>query len=238
MPTKDTVKVNGNSAKLIEVAADKKQAVVVYTFNVGKAQSALVAKDASKATYSTISASDYEWEVLRLCNIERAKEGLNALSMNGTLQNVCDIRVKEIKTLFSHDRPNGEDCYSAVPSSYELKTMGENIARGQKTPEKVVEDWMNSPGHRANILNPEYSYMGVGHSFDGNCWVQFFSNSKDITSVTSNASRSELSEEEIKDVYFTITASNGYVSYLPADFASMKKVGDKYYPRLAAKTLP
>ena len=77
--------------------------------------------------------------------------------------------------------------------------------------------------------------MGVGYSFDGNCWVQFFSNSKSITSVTSNASGSAFSEEEIKDVYFTITASNGYVSYLPADFASMKKVGDKYYPRLAEK---
>ena len=240
---KSTTKINGQLSEMKSLTEDKKQAVICYTFNVGSktegGQAGGVARDLSKAKYSELSVNEFEWEVLRLCNIERAKEGLDSLSMNGTLQDICDIREKELVTTFSHDRPDGSDCYSAIPSTYTWSNVGENIARGQRNPAEVVESWMNSPGHRANILNPEFRYMGVGYNSNGNNWVQFFSSSKDFKIVGknsfSNSSYNEkISETDIKDVYLTITASNGYKSYMPVDFDSMKQTGGKYYPRLAA----
>lgn len=243
---KATTKINGVLSELKELSENKKQAVFYRTFDVGSekngetVQKEETAQKEEKPKTETLvignglSVHEYEWEVLRLCNIERAKEGLDSLSMNVTLQDICDVREKEIETVFSHDRPDGSDCYSAVPSDYEWNNLGENIARGQRNPAEVVESWMNSPGHRANILNPEFSYMGVGYNSDGNHWVQFFSSSKKLTSVTKSSDKEEFSENGIKDVYLTITASNGYVSYMPADFASMKQIGDKYYPRLVA----
>ena len=196
------------------------------------------AADTNKAQYDELSLNDYEWEVLRLCNIERAKEGLNSLSMIGTLQTSCDIREKEIASVFSHTRPNGEDCYSALPSTFQWNAAGENIAMGQPTPEVVVEAWMNSEGHRANILNDEYNYMGVGYNSNGHYWVQYFASSKNITSVVCSSSKTEFTESEAIENYFTITTSNGYLSYMPVDFASMKKIGNEYTPRLDASRLP
>ena len=112
----------------------------------------------------TEEAANYEKEVLRLVNVERSKEGLQELSLYSKLSQASAIRANELLESFSHTRPSGEKCFSVfkevgINSYY---ACGENIAMGQKTPEQVVDAWMNSPGHRANILSWKYRYMGLG----------------------------------------------------------------------------
>ena len=100
------------------------------------------------------AVSKFEHEVTVLVNKERAKVGLNPLKEIDILVKAADVRAKEISVLFSHTRPNGERCFTAfyeagVP---DLTWKAENIAFGFDTPERVVEAWMNSEGHRTNIL--------------------------------------------------------------------------------------
>lgn len=113
----------------------------------------------------TEQAANYEKEVLRLVNVERSKENLQELTLYSKLSQAATIRANELVETFSHTRPNGERCFSVfgevgIPSYY---ACGENIAAGQKSPEQVVESWMNSPGHRANILSVKYKYMAIGY---------------------------------------------------------------------------
>ncbi|KZX14783.1 exoglucanase B precursor [Methanobrevibacter cuticularis] len=109
----------------------------------------------SDFSYAT-SNSDFSNEVIRLVNIERAKLGLDPLELNVNLQGPADIRVSEIIRNFSHTRPDGSSWETVSPEVY-----GENLARGQTTPKEVVDDWMASPGHRKNILDPEFNSIAV-----------------------------------------------------------------------------
>ena len=112
-------------------------------------------------------------EVLRLTNIERAKEGAQPLKYNKTLQDAAMIRAKEIYVKFSHERPNGTS-YKTILGC----VNGENIAMGYGDAESVVEGWMNSSGHKVTMLDNRYQYLGVGfyESDNGNYyWVQDFS---------------------------------------------------------------
>lgn len=112
-------------------------------------------------------------EVLRLTNIERAKEGAQPLKYNKTLQDAAMIRAKEIYVKFSHERPNGTS-YKTILGC----VNGENIAMGYGDTESVVEGWMNSSGHKVTMLDNRYQYLGVGfyESDNGNYyWVQDFS---------------------------------------------------------------
>jgi len=85
----------------------------------------------------------------------------------------AQVRAKEIKTSFSHTRPDGRSCFTALDEAgASYMGAGENIAIGQRTPEQVVNDWMNSEGHRKNILNSNFKYIGVG--VDGTAWTQLF----------------------------------------------------------------
>ena len=231
-------KINGNIAKEVSTSSDKKSITLRYTFKVSSDSSVDTGSTSTTTKYDRLSLNEYEWEVIRLCNIERAKENLPAFSTIGTLQNCCDIREKELPELFSHSRPDNSDFSTVIPDYFEWELLSENIASGQPTPEVVVDAWMNSPGHRANILNPEHIYMGVGFNSKGNYWVQLFSSSKKISKVTTNADTTELTEDEITNYYLELVAANNYVSYMPADFASMKKIGDTYSPRISSASLP
>ena len=114
-----------------------------------------------------------EWEVLKLTNRERLKEGLDPLTCFSTLQKAADIRTVEIIEYFSHTRPNGSSCFTVAEElDLDYRAMGENIASGQTTPAWVVNAWMNSDGHRANILNSSFTHLGVGEQ--SNNWVQLF----------------------------------------------------------------
>lgn len=120
-------------------------------------------------------------EVVRLVNVERAKEGLRPLETFDSLDQAAAIRAAEIVTKFSHDRPDGSSCFTALEQTGAKAgghTFGENIAAGHATAAATVEQWMNSPGHRANILNKDYTHIGVGYvSSPGgyhHYWVQMF----------------------------------------------------------------
>jgi hypothetical protein len=117
----------------------------------------------------------FEQQVVELTNEERAKNGLPPLKENAELNYAADEYAEQMSDsgILSHTGPDGSQPWDRAEAvGYEAQTMGENIAAGQKTPEQVVADWMKSPGHRANILNPKYTEIGVG--YDDNFWVQNF----------------------------------------------------------------
>lgn len=119
-------------------------------------------------------------QVVDLVNRERAKEGLAPLTMDETLNQAALVRAKEIQTSFSHTRPNGSGFATAIKEAgAAYRTAGENIAWGQDSPEEVVEAWMNSAGHRKNIMNASFTRIGVGHLQNGagtDYWAQLFTN--------------------------------------------------------------
>ena len=117
-------------------------------------------------------------EVIRLVNIERANAGLPSLQMSSVANSAAAVRANEIIVKFDHVRPNGQSCFSVlaewgISSGY----SGENIALGQRNPSEVVTAWMNSAGHKKNILNPNYTHIGIGYNLNDNVsigWVQLF----------------------------------------------------------------
>lgn len=107
--------------------------------------------------------SSFASQVLKLVNEERAKAGASPLSISQELVAPANKRAKEIKQSFSHTRPDGT-AWSTVLTEYNVSVnaAGENIAYGYNTPEKVMNAWMNSPGHRANILSTNFNHIGIG----------------------------------------------------------------------------
>lgn len=135
----------------------------------------------ARAQINTVTYSAYSNEVLRLVNIERANVGVAPLVLDEALCNAANMRAIEMDYSgnFSHTRPDGRDCVT-VFSFCEISfyTCGENIAAGYPTPAAVVEGWMNSTGHKANILNVAFTKMGLGYSTGGgeygHYWAQEF----------------------------------------------------------------
>lgn len=116
-------------------------------------------------------------QVFALVNQERAKAGVPALKWADSLANCANIRASELNRRFSHTRPDGSLCFTAYPSSETRRTYGENVARvSSPSPATVMGMWMNSEGHRANILNPSFTALAVG-CFERNgmvYWAQDF----------------------------------------------------------------
>lgn len=145
--------------------------------------SSSVSSSASSSS-GTVSIAAYQREVLRLVNIERQKAGVAPLTMDNTALTAAAMkRAEELQKLFEHTRPDGSDCFTVLKEynvpfpSARSYCAGENIAYGQRTPAEVVNAWMNSPGHRANILKDRFSQIGVGYFRDqqGRAnWVQLF----------------------------------------------------------------
>ena len=123
----------------------------------------------------TPDTASYVSEVIRLVNQERTQEGLAPLQTNDAIAKAAQTRASELPALFDHTRPDGSSCFTALDEAgVTYWTAGENIAAGYATPEQVVEGWMNSPGHRANILGSSFTEIGVGYNSDGRYWVQLF----------------------------------------------------------------
>jgi Uncharacterized protein with SCP/PR1 domains len=125
-----------------------------------------------------LSADDVRMQVVELVNYERAIRGIPAVRMSQVLLGTADTRVKESARHFSHVRPGNRAFWTVFTDrriSYGL--VGENLAYGQLSPEEVVEAWMGSPPHRATILNPTYTSIGIGfyQTSDGTpFWCQHF----------------------------------------------------------------
>ena len=123
------------------------------------------------------TVSSYESEVIRLVNEIRQHNGLRPLAANWELSRVARYKSQDMRDngYFSHNSPTYGTPFqmlSAFGLSY--RTAGENIAKGYASPQAVVNGWMNSSGHRANILNASYTQIGVGYVSGGNYWTQLF----------------------------------------------------------------
>ena len=118
---------------------------------------------------------DYENQVIDLVNAFREENGKAPLTLNTSLRDSARIRAKEIVEKFDHVRPDGTTWFTVITFPY--LTAGENIASGHRTPTDVMGAWMGSPDHRANILNDDFTVIGVGcyEAEDGRLyWVQLF----------------------------------------------------------------
>ena len=121
--------------------------------------------------------TEFEREVIRLVNAARAKHGLPALKENWELSRVARYKSQDMvdHRYFSHTSPTYGSPFQMIRAfGLSFRTAGENIAYGQRTPQAVVTAWMNSSGHRANILNASYTQIGVGYVAGGNYWTQMF----------------------------------------------------------------
>lgn len=133
-----------------------------------------------KDNTSTGSVSSYERQVVELVNAERAKAGVAPLSLDSSISNVARAKSQDMATnnYFSHTSPTYGNAASML-TKYGIKytAWGENIASGQKTPQQVVTAWMNSQGHRENILSSTFTKIGVGYATNSKgvaYWTQMF----------------------------------------------------------------
>jgi uncharacterized protein YkwD len=132
------------------------------------------------------ASASFEDEVARLVNQRRKEGGVCGgesfpasapLGMDEKLRCAARSHSLDMATrgYFDHESPDGEDAADRITrAGFEWTAIGENIARGQATPDEVMADWMASVGHCANILEPRFEFLGVGHVADGAHWTQTF----------------------------------------------------------------
>lgn len=132
---------------------------------------------APTTTETTSTLSAYEQKVVDLTNQQRVKNGLPGLKVDLALSKVAREKSLDMSTngYFSHTSPTYGSPFDMMKKfGITYRYAGENIAMGQRTPEEVVNAWMNSEGHRKNILSPNFTHIGVGYVAQGNYWTQQF----------------------------------------------------------------
>lgn len=141
-------------------------------------------QEVGTVSYDSSQLAEYAEQVAVLVNKERSAYGLQPVKVSPILSEAANIRAGELKDSFSHTRPNGTSCFTAMSElGIQYRSAAENIAYGQKTPEIVMNAWMNSSGHRANILNEKMEYIGVGVIYRNGVyyWSQFFAVSNSLS---------------------------------------------------------
>ena len=121
--------------------------------------------------------ADIEQQVVDLVNKERAAYGLKPLSVDWEVARVAEHKSQDMlnKNYFSHTSPTYGSPFEMLKNyGIKYRSAGENIAKGQRSAQEVVNAWMNSSGHRANILNSSYTHIGVGYVSNGHYWTQLF----------------------------------------------------------------
>ncbi|GAE26467.1 hypothetical protein JCM9140_2536 [Halalkalibacter wakoensis JCM 9140] len=119
----------------------------------------------------------FETKVVELTNVERRKHGLRELQADTELAKVARVKSQDMRenNYFAHESPTYGSPFDMMREfGITYRAAAENIAMGYRAPEQVVEGWMNSPGHRANILNGDLTHIGVGYDSDGHYWTQMF----------------------------------------------------------------
>lgn len=172
-PTSSSPKLKGS------VLYTEGTTITVSAFRSGFLPSSSVSYNSGGS--AAISSSETTEEsiagVFKLINKERSAVGKPSLVLDEKLCEAAAIRAKELVDLFDHMRPDGSDCFTVLDDlGIRYGTVGENIAEGQRTAEKVMQSWMNSPGHRSNILSEDFGKVGIGcYEKDGEkYWVQLF----------------------------------------------------------------
>lgn len=145
-------------------------------------QTEIPAEVQTTETTAPTPSSNYEERVAQLVNIEREKNGLKPLTFDPSISNVARVKSKDMadNNYFAHQSPTYGSAGDMLRNfGINWSAWGENIASGQDTPEEVVNAWMNSEGHRANILSPNFNKIGVGYVTNANgtpYWTQMFTN--------------------------------------------------------------
>lgn len=182
VPKKDeTKKDDASQAEKPEAAKPAEPQKSEATANSEKPAADNSSKPADDNQASNSEMNAYEQKVVDLTNQERTKAGLQPLKAdNSTLSKMARAKSQDMsdKNYFDHQSPTYGSPFDMMKKfGISYKTAGENIAAGQKTPEEVVQGWMNSPGHRANILNASFTTIGVGYvqgGSYGSYWTQEF----------------------------------------------------------------
>ncbi|WP_237562903.1 CAP domain-containing protein [Bacillus dakarensis] len=134
-------------------------------------------EQAPQQDLQTQGITQTEQRVIELTNAERRKNGLSDLQADTSLSNVAREKSRDMQqnNYFSHTSPTYGSPFDMMRDfGVNYQSAGENIAKGQRSPEEVVNAWMNSEGHRKNILSSDYTHIGVGHNQNGNYWTQMF----------------------------------------------------------------
>lgn len=131
----------------------------------------------TQQTEQATGISQFESKVIELTNVQRSRNGLPALQADTKLSGVAREKSNDMQTknYFSHTSPTYGSPFDMMRDfGITYTAAGENIAQGQRSPDEVVQAWMNSEGHRKNILSGNFTHIGVGYSQTGNYWTQMF----------------------------------------------------------------
>lgn len=186
---------------------------IVFTFFLGIETTCAIEnhknEENSENLYTLTLSGEYDYdiinEVLTLVNANRKKAGLNTLKLDNTLTEIAMTRARETSVYWSHTRPNGNS-WSTLVTHY-TGYVGENIAVNYINPKDVMIGWMESKGHRDNILNSRWNSIGIGYYRIGNniLWVQIFSDKKTVTTVEKKGN--------IKETDGTVETLNNYIDF-------------------------
>lgn len=163
-----------------EFAADYNHDGIVDLYDAIEISKKLVKDSIDSQLIEKKKREEYVRKVLELVNKERTSRGLKALTLENSLCCAAQKRASEITSKMSHTRPNGKECFTVLNEmNISYNYAGENIGGGFSNPESVVSGWMNSKGHRENILDPYFTKLGVGYYEKSDTmyqyyWTQFF----------------------------------------------------------------
>lgn len=161
-------------------------------------------------SYENPELAEYAKQVAILVNRERSSYGLQPVKHSPLLSEAANVRSSELRKNFSHTRPNGTSCFTVL-KEFDISyfSAAENIAYGQRTPEIVMNAWMNSSGHRANILSKNVEYIGVGVVYSNGMyyWTQLFASSDSISDAYLPEKNNETPDETTNKAEITITTT-------------------------------
>ena len=161
-------------------------------------------------SYENPELAEYAKQVAILVNRERSSYGLQPVKYSPLLSEAANVRSSELRKNFSHTRPNGTSCFTVL-KEFDISyfSAAENIAYGQRTPEIVMNAWMNSSGHRANILSKNVEYIGVGVVYSNGIyyWTQLFASSDSISDAYLPDKNNETPDETTNKSEITITTT-------------------------------
>ncbi|MBR5843807.1 MAG: CAP domain-containing protein [Bacteroidaceae bacterium] len=181
-----------------------------------------------------IAVSNDEWELLRLTNKERYKAGVGLLVMVSPLQDAGEIRSKEIVIVMrkEHLRPDGKPYHTAIEASFaNSRYTSENCIKGSATPARSIKGWLNSDGHKANMLNSQWCYFGCGMTEAEGMkhWVQMFSTGNGVQYAETNTGSNHFNTlAEMEEAHLICYLGEGIKAYIPLDADYMVKNGNQY----------
>lgn len=153
-------------------------------FSVHAIERQNIPQTAKMASYDSPELAEFAEQVAAMVNREREDNGLQHVKLSPELSEAANVRSSELKEIFSHTRPDGTSCFTVLDEfKISYTAAAENIAYGQRNPESVMNAWMNSSGHRANILNKNMDYIGVGVVYREGVyyWTQLFAASDNLS---------------------------------------------------------